>query len=266
MNIHESAEDYLEMILRLQESQKFVRAVDISVGLSVTKPSVSVAMRNLRENGYITIDSDNHIWLTDTGLSIAQKIYERHKLLTDLFTQIGVNPRTAEGIGLDIWGRIVGIGRRLWLENDEFFGFSYQDLLPFDQAPFWNKSASEGQFPLSDDAYRLLIFYKAAANIGRGDMASVNSLLQLLFAEKHGPDSCFVLEIAPMSIKAVFTFDLTSYEVALLKQYGLLNRPAGVEFSWFQVNTGAVFGFSGSGLQPFDQGVFTPYTEQTPSN
>ena len=53
-------------------------------------------MRNLRENGYITIDSDNHIWLTDTGLSIAQKIYERHKLLTDLFTQIGVNPRTAE--------------------------------------------------------------------------------------------------------------------------------------------------------------------------
>ena len=176
------------------------------------------------------------------------------------------NPRTAEGVGLDIWGRIVGIGRKLWLENTEFFGFSYQDLLPFDQAPFWNKSASEGQFPLSDDAYRLLVFYKAAANIGRGDMASVNALLQLLFVEKHGPDSCFVLEIAPMSIKAVFTFDLTSYEMALLKQYGLLNRPAGVEFSWLQVNTGAVFGFSGSGLQPFGQGVFTPYTEQTPSN
>ena len=53
-------------------------------------------MRNLKENGYITIDNDNHIRLTDTGLSIAQKIYERHKLLTDLFTQIGVNPRTAE--------------------------------------------------------------------------------------------------------------------------------------------------------------------------
>ena len=96
MNIHKSAEDYLEMILRLQESHEYVRAVDISVGLSVTKPSVSVAMRNLKENGYITIDNDNHIRLTDTGLSIAQKIYERHKLLTDLFTQIGVNPRTAE--------------------------------------------------------------------------------------------------------------------------------------------------------------------------
>ena len=96
MNIHKSAEDYLEMILRLQESQEYVRAVDISIGLSVTKPSVSVAMRNLRENGYISIDSDNHIRLTDTGLSIAQKIYERHKLLTDLFTQIGVDPRTAE--------------------------------------------------------------------------------------------------------------------------------------------------------------------------
>ena len=96
MNIHKSAEDYLEMILRLQESLEYVRAVDISIGLSVTKPSVSVAMRNLRESGYITIDKDNHIRLTDTGLSIAQKIYERHKLLTDLFTQIGVDPRTAE--------------------------------------------------------------------------------------------------------------------------------------------------------------------------
>ena len=96
MNIHKSAEDYLEMILRLQESQEYVRAVDISIGLSVTKPSVSVAMRNLNDRGYITIDKDNHIRLTDTGLSIAQKIYERHKLLTDLFTQIGVDPRTAE--------------------------------------------------------------------------------------------------------------------------------------------------------------------------
>ena len=96
MNIHKSAEDYLEMILRLQESQEYVRAVDISIGLSVTKPSVSVAMRNLKDSGYITIDKDNHIRLTDTGLSIAQKIYERHKLLTDLFTQIGVDPRTAE--------------------------------------------------------------------------------------------------------------------------------------------------------------------------
>ena len=96
MNIHKSAEDYLEMILRLQESQEYVRAVDISIGLSVTKPSVSVAMRNLKESGNITIDKENHIRLTDTGLSIAQKIYERHKLLTDLFTQIGVDPRTAE--------------------------------------------------------------------------------------------------------------------------------------------------------------------------
>lgn len=96
MNIHKSAEDYLEMILRLQESQEYVRAVDISIGLSVTKPSVSVAMRNLKDSGYITIDKDNHIRLSDTGLSIAQKIYERHKLLTDLFTQIGVDPRTAE--------------------------------------------------------------------------------------------------------------------------------------------------------------------------
>lgn len=175
------------------------------------------------------------------------------------------NPRTAEGVGLDIWGRIVGIGRMLWAQNTDFFGFSYQQLHPFGQAPFWSESESEGHFPLSDDAYRFLIFYKAMANIGQGNMQSLNALLGLLFEEKHGPGSCFVLETGVMEIKAVMLFELTSYEVSLLRAYGLLNRPAGVGFSWLQVNPASVFGFAGQGLQPFNQGTFTPYTEQTPA-
>ena len=65
MRIQKSAEDYLEMILRLHETKGYARAIDISCGLSVTKPSVSVAMRNLRENGYITVDDDKHIHLTE---------------------------------------------------------------------------------------------------------------------------------------------------------------------------------------------------------
>ena len=88
MKIQKSAEDYLEMILRLHETKGYARAIDISCGLSVTKPSVSVAMRNLRENGYITVDESRNIHLTDAGMAIAPKIYERHQLLTSLLVSI----------------------------------------------------------------------------------------------------------------------------------------------------------------------------------
>jgi hypothetical protein len=175
------------------------------------------------------------------------------------------NPQTAVGIGLDIWGTIVGIGRKLRVLNDRFFGFSYSGLNPMDQAPFWSSADAEGQFPLSDEAYRFLIFYKAMANIGRGDVASLNAMLQLLFEEVHGESSCFVLEDGPMKIKAVFLFELTAYEQSLLASYGLLDRPAGVGFRWFQISPSATFGFAGQELQPFDRGVFTPFVEQSPA-
>ena len=96
MKIQKSAEDYLEMILRLHETKGYARAIDISCGLSVTKPSVSVAMRNLRENGYITVDESRNIHLTDAGMAIAERIYERHKLLTELLVSIGVDAGIAE--------------------------------------------------------------------------------------------------------------------------------------------------------------------------
>ena len=81
LNIHESAEDYLEAILRLKEEKGFSRAVDIAAQLGVSKPSVSVAMKRLRENGYITTDEDNLLYLTDAGMEIASKIYHRHTTL-----------------------------------------------------------------------------------------------------------------------------------------------------------------------------------------
>ena len=96
MRIQKSAEDFLEMILRLHETKGYARAIDISYGLSVTKPSGSVAMHNLRENGYITVDDDKHIHLTDAGMAIAVKIYERHQLLTSLLVSIGVDAKIAE--------------------------------------------------------------------------------------------------------------------------------------------------------------------------
>ena len=96
MRIHKSAEDYLEMILRLTEEKGYARSVDIAMGLGVSKPSVSVAMKQLREGNYIIMDKDNYITLTDTGMEIAQRIYERHKVLTRMLTMIGVDEKIAE--------------------------------------------------------------------------------------------------------------------------------------------------------------------------
>lgn len=95
MNIHESAEDYLEAILMLQEEKGYARSVDIAARLNVTKPSVSFAMKRLRENGYITMDEENLIGLTDQGMEIAHRIYDRHKILTAFLQQLGVDPQTA---------------------------------------------------------------------------------------------------------------------------------------------------------------------------
>ena len=96
MKIHKSAEDYLEMILRLTEEKGYARSVDIALGLGVSKPSVSVAMKQLREGGYITMDKENYIALTDSGMEIAKRIYDRHKVLTKLLVRIGVDPETAQ--------------------------------------------------------------------------------------------------------------------------------------------------------------------------
>ena len=95
MNIHESAEDYLEAILMLQEEKGYVRSVDIAARLDVTKPSVSFAMKRLRENGYILMDQENLITLTESGEASAQRVYGRHKVLSSFLEQLGVSPQTA---------------------------------------------------------------------------------------------------------------------------------------------------------------------------
>ena len=90
MNIHESAEDYLEQILMVREKKGRVRSIDIAAGLNVTKASVSIAMRKLRENDYIHMGADNLISLTEKGYAIARKIYDRHQALTKYLMQLGV--------------------------------------------------------------------------------------------------------------------------------------------------------------------------------
>lgn len=91
MKIHESAENYLETILVLCNKKGKVRSIDIATDLGFSKPSVSIAMKNLRENGYIDIDSGGYITLLESGRKIAEKIYERHTMLSKWLISLGVD-------------------------------------------------------------------------------------------------------------------------------------------------------------------------------
>ena len=95
MNIYESSENYLEAILSLRQRHGTVRSIDIANELHFSKPSVSVAMKKLRESGYIEMDKEGFISLIPAGEEIARRIYERHKLLTEFFIRLGVDPEVA---------------------------------------------------------------------------------------------------------------------------------------------------------------------------
>lgn len=95
MSIYESAENYLETILMLKNKTGPVRSIDIVNELDFSKPSVSVAMKKLRESGHIAMDADGYITLTESGMEIAESMYERHTLLINCLTAIGVDNKTA---------------------------------------------------------------------------------------------------------------------------------------------------------------------------
>jgi len=96
MELHESAEDYLEKVLMLKEKLGAVRSIDIVNMLGYSKPSISIAMKHLRESGYIIMDKNNYIILTEPGLKIATRIYTRHRTLTQFLTSLGVKKTVAE--------------------------------------------------------------------------------------------------------------------------------------------------------------------------
>lgn len=95
MKILKASEDYLEAMLMMKERHGYIRSIDIAEELGVTKPSVSYTTKRLRENGYITMDKDGLITLTASGMEIASRMYERHKLLTEFFIRLGVDEEIA---------------------------------------------------------------------------------------------------------------------------------------------------------------------------
>lgn len=168
------------------------------------------------------------------------------------------NVDTAQGFGLDIWGRIVNIRRELQIPNAPVY-FGFKDALPgsypFDEAPFYDGTPPATQtYMLADDAYRKLILTKALANIASSNAPSINQLLQNMFADRG---RCYVNDLGGMQFRYTFEFDLTSQEYAIVTQSGALPRPAGVNAILFQ-SALPLFGFSEAGLSaaPFGQGVF----------
>lgn len=96
MSLLESGENYLEAILRLSKEQNEIHAIDIVKYLGYSKPSVSIMLKKLKEDGYLIINDESHVFLSEKGLDIANKIYERHTTLTDFFKSLGVNEEIAE--------------------------------------------------------------------------------------------------------------------------------------------------------------------------
>ncbi len=178
----------------------------------------------------------------------------------DSFYENIFNPATAKGVWLDIWGRIVGASRYLEVPNNEFFGFYGQLLQPMNQAPFGNKGDTD-LYRMSDEAFRKLIFIKAKANISDATLPGIKEMLTALF-ESAEVTAINVVNTGVMKIRIIFTYYADNYEMALFRKYGIYNVGAGVDVEWYQISPSETFGFAGSGMQPFNQGIFSPYPIQ----
>lgn len=169
------------------------------------------------------------------------------------------NIDTAEGVGLDVWGRIVGVGRTLTITTPPtYFGYEVGtlDFAPFNEAPFWSGSPVTQNFVLSDDAYRALILIKAATNIARTTSQVINRLLTQLFA---GRGRAYVNSLGNMQMRFTFEFYLEPFELAVLTQGNVLPRPTGVGVTLLEVPQGSTFGFNEAvDASPFGEGTFLP--------
>jgi len=138
------------------------------------------------------------------------------------------NVLTAQGYGLDIWGKIVNVSRTLSVPgNQTFFGFeeAQPGSQPFNRAPFFSGEQLSDNFVLTDSAYLTLILAKALFNITDGSIRAINQILLSLF---KGRGNCWVIDNRDMTMTYNFTFALTPIELAIVEQSGALPRPSGV--------------------------------------
>ncbi|GAN70684.1 DUF2612 domain-containing protein [Acetobacter syzygii] len=146
--------------------------------------------------------------------------------------QLVWNLQTAQGYGLDVWGRIVGVPRVLSLSAQSYLGFfESSDLTQegFGQVPWYSGGDATNNYRLADDGYRQLIYAKALANISDGSVIALNTILTTLFA---GQGDAYVRDNGDMTITYVFKFVPTAVQVSIIQNSGVLPRPAGVSVAY----------------------------------
>jgi hypothetical protein len=188
---------------------------------------------------------------------LIQKFAERIDPTTDIetFYRDYFDARTAVGVGLDVWGEIVGASRYIDVDSYDYFGFEGQNLKSFNQAPFYTERGATNLYRMSDDAFRELIFLKAYANISDATLPSIKFVINKIF-----PNGATAIQAEHMKLRVIFfSYAVPAYSFALLKRYGLFNLGAGVGWEYYIVDPTQTFGFDGSGMQNFDNGIFAPY-------
>lgn len=170
------------------------------------------------------------------------------------FKKLIWNIHTAKGIGLDIWGRIVGVNRNIKVADNEgeFFGFTLK-FTPFNDAPFSGQGAEFGSFRMKDSDFRELIMIKAFANIVYATAPNINRFLNYLFKDRG---RATFLITGHMQANYYFDFILSPLEKKMIYELNLLPRPCGVFVGYMEINSQNTFGFDKTGYQPFDIGTF----------
>jgi hypothetical protein len=152
--------------------------------------------------------------------------------LIDQWYALVWNVKTAQGYGLDVWGRIVGVSRVLSIASVDYLGWREANDLTeegFSQAPWYSGKDATSNYRLSDDGYRQLIYARALANISDGSILSLNTILITLFA---GQGDAYVRDNGDMTMTYVFRFVPTDVQVSIIQNSGVLPRPAGVGISY----------------------------------
>ena len=190
-------------------------------------------------------------------IGLIQKFAERIDPTVDIetFYRDYFDPRTAAGAGLDIWGKIVGASRYIEVDSYDYFGYEGQNLKAFNQAPYYTEKGATNLYKMSDDAFRELIFLKAFANISDATLPSIKFVINKIF-----PNGATAIQAEHMKLRVIFfSYAVPAYSFALLKRYGLFNLGAGIGWEYYIVDPTQTFGFDGSGMQNFDNGIFAPY-------
>jgi Protein of unknown function (DUF2612) len=206
----------------------------------------------INPNETVISQYDNSPILNELINTINADVDPRHNM--DLFYAQVWDVESAQAWGLDVWAKIVDTSR--WLRKPDYshvFGFRGSGCAPFNQGTFFNPKFIGAAYELSDPELRKLILVKALANISDCSAPSISTIMRQLFGDQG---KCYAQTMGDMHMLYTFEFILTDVARALLTQSKAVIKPAGVRAAVLELDPPTTFGFAGSNLQPFNQGIF----------